>query len=180
MTATGQSGRNPSPDRTPPGQEEVRLRIHLICVGRRMPDWVESGYLEYAKRLPPECALNPIEVEPLRRGKTAGTGQAREEEALRIERSIPKGCGVVALDGRGQAWSTEDLARQLAAWMGEGRDRALLVGGADGLADSILARSDQCWSLSRLTFPHPLVRVILAEQIYRAWTLLKGHPYHRG
>jgi 23S rRNA (pseudouridine1915-N3)-methyltransferase len=98
---------------------------------------------------------------------------------LRIERCIPKGSGVVALDGRGQAWSTEDLARQLALWMGEGRDRALLVGGPDGLADSLLARADQCWSLSRLTFPHPLVRVILAEQIYRAWSLLKGHPYHR-
>ena len=180
MTAAGRSRRSPSPDPKPPRREKYSVRIHLICVGRRMPDWVESGYLEYAKRLPPECALNLIEVEPLRRGKTSGAEQAREEEALRIERCIPKGSGVVALDGRGQGWSTEDLARQLTGWMGEGRDRALLVGGADGLADSILARSDQCWSLSRLTFPHPLVRVILAEQIYRAWTLLKGHPYHRG
>ncbi len=157
-----------------------------------MPDWVEAGYLEYARRLPPECGLALVEVDPLHRGKSggksggkagprsAGAALARDEEALRIARCIPKGAGVVALDGRGQAWSTEDLAGQLAAWMGEGRDRALLVGGPDGLADSLLARADQCWSLSRLTFPHPLVRVILAEQIYRAWTLLKGHPYHRG
>jgi 23S rRNA (pseudouridine1915-N3)-methyltransferase len=152
-----------------------------------MPDWVEIGFGEYAKRLPPECALGLIEVEPMHRGKSggkvgsrsAGASLARDEESLRIERCIPKGAGVVALDGRGQAWSTEDLARQIALWMGEGRDRALLVGGPDGLADSLLARADQCWSLSRLTFPHPLVRVILAEQIYRAWSLLKGHPYHR-
>jgi 23S rRNA (pseudouridine1915-N3)-methyltransferase len=153
-----------------------------------MPEWVEAGYREYAKRLPSECALSLIEVEPLHRGKSGSKGSsrasaaelAREEEAQRIERCIPRGAGLVALDGRGQAWSTEDLARQLAAWMGEGRDRALLVGGPDGLSDALLSRADQRWSLSRLTFPHPLVRVILAEQIYRAWTLLKGHPYHRG
>lgn len=164
------------------------MRIYLIGVGRRMPDWVEAGYREYAKRLPSECALHLIEVEPLHRGKSgaragsraSGAELAREEEAQRIERCIPKGAGLVALDGRGQGWSTEDLARQLAAWMGEGRDHALLVGGPDGLSESLLSRADQRWSLSRLTFPHPLVRVILAEQIYRAWTLLKGHPYHRG
>lgn len=149
-----------------------------------MPEWVEAGYREYAKRLPAECALNLIEVEPRHRGKSAARASeaqlARAEEAQRIERCLPKGAGVVALDGRGQSWSTEDLACRLAGWMGEGRDRALLVGGPDGLCESLLSRAEQRWSLSRLTFPHPLVRVILAEQIYRAWTLLKGHPYHRG
>lgn len=156
------------------------MRIHLISVGRRMPDWVESGYREYAKRLPPECSLNLIEVEPRRRCKTAGPEQARADEAERILKSIPKGAGVTALDGRGEAWGTEELARRMAVWLSEGRDRALLVGGPDGLADDCLARADQRWSLSKLTFPHALVRVILAEQVYRAWSLLNGHPYHRG
>ena len=156
------------------------MRIHLISVGRRMPDWVESGYREYAKRLPPECSLNLIEVEPRRRGKTAGPEQSRADESERILKSIPKGAGVTALDGRGEAWSTEELARRMALWLSEGRDRALLVGGPDGLADDCLARADQRWSLSNLTFPHALVRVILAEQVYRAWSLLNGHPYHRG
>jgi len=145
-----------------------------------MPDWVESGYRDYAKRLPPECSLNLIEVEPRRRGKTAGPAQARADESERILKSIPKGAGVTALDGRGEAWSTEELARRMALWLAEGRDRALLVGGPDGLADDCLARADQRWSLSNLTFPHALVRVILAEQVYRAWSLLNGHPYHRG
>ena len=156
------------------------MRIHLICVGRRMPAWVEAGYQDYARRLPPECTLSVVEIEPMRRGKTGGPEQARADEAERILKAIPKGAGVVALDARGQDWGTEDLARQLRGWLGEGRDRALLVGGADGLAETCRKRADQCWSLSRLTFPHPLVRVILAEQLYRAWTLLKGHPYHRG
>lgn len=156
------------------------MRIHLICVGRRMPAWVEAGYLDYARRLPPECALSLVEIEPMRRGKTSGPDQAREDEAGRILKAIPKGAGVVALDGRGQGWSTEALAGALKDWLGGGRDQALLVGGPDGLSAACLERADRCWSLSRLTFPHPLVRVILAEQIYRAWTLLKGHPYHRG
>jgi 23S rRNA (pseudouridine1915-N3)-methyltransferase len=155
------------------------MRIRLIAVGRRMPDWVEAGFRDYARRLPPECTLELVEIEPGRRGKTGGPGQARAEEAERIRRAIPKGAAVVALDGRGEPWGTEDLARELKGWLGAGCDRALLVGGPDGLAEDLLAGAERRWSLSPLTFPHPLVRVILAEQIYRAWTVLKGHPYHR-
>lgn len=156
------------------------MRIRLIAVGRRMPGWVESGYAEYAKRLPPECALSVVEIEPGQRGKGSVTERARAEEGRRMLKAIPKGSRVVALDGAGETWSTETLAGQLRSWLGGGRDLALLVGGPDGLADDCLACAEQRWSLSRLTFPHPLVRVIVAEQLYRAWTLVQGHPYHRG
>lgn len=156
------------------------MRVRLIAVGRRMPAWVETGYAEYAKRLPSECALSVVEIEPGQRGKGSGGERARADEGTRMMKAIPKGARVVALDGAGEPWSTEVLAEQLRAWLAGGRDLALLVGGPDGLAEPCLARSDQRWSLSRLTFPHPLVRVIVAEQLYRAWTLVQGHPYHRG
>jgi 23S rRNA (pseudouridine1915-N3)-methyltransferase len=156
------------------------MRIRLIAIGRRMPAWVESGYAEYAKRLPCECALSLAEIEPGQRGKGGGAERARTDEGKRMLKAIPKGARVVALDGAGEHWSTETLAEQLRRWLAGGRDVALLVGGPDGLAEPCLARADQRWSLSRLTFPHPLVRVIVAEQLYRAWTLVQGHPYHRG
>ena len=159
------------------------MRIHLIGIGRRMPGWVVQGYEDYARRLPPECGLTLVELEPGRRGRAmspAQTAQVKVEEGARLLRAVPKGAGITVLDGRGRHWSTADLAAELGSWLGEGRDRALLVGGPDGLDDSVLARADGRWSLSNLTFPHPLVRVILAEQIYRAWTLLNNHPYHRG
>ncbi len=145
-----------------------------------MPSWIAAGYDDYAKRLPPECALHLVEIEPLHRGKTTNAAQAREQEGRRILKAIPRGAGVAALDVQGQCWSTETLARQLDGWLAAGQDRALLVGGADGLSQDCLAQATQRWSLSALTFPHPLVRVIVAEQIYRAWSLLQGHPYHRG
>lgn len=145
-----------------------------------MPRWVEEGYAEYAKRLPPECALTLTEIDPVRRAKSTPVAQAKEEEGRRILKAIPKSAAVIALDEHGKAWSTEELARQLGEWMADGRDRALLVGGADGLSADCMARCERRWALSPLTFPHPLVRVIVAEQIYRAWTLMQGHPYHRG
>ena len=144
-----------------------------------MPGWVETGYQEYAKRLPPECALHLVEIEPGHRGKGASVEIARREEGGRLLAALPKGVQVIALDERGRAWSTAELSRQLAAWLAEGRDLALLVGGPEGLDPTCRARADRLWSLSPLTFPHPLVRVILAEQLYRAWSLLSGHPYHR-
>ena len=147
------------------------MRIHLLAVGRRMPDWVEAGWRDYALRL--------VEIESGHRGKGASIEAARREEGERQLAAIPKGAQVVALDAAGTAWSTEQLAAQLARWLADGRDIALLVGGPDGLADECLTRAERCWSLSPLTFPHALVRVILAEQLYRALSLLKGHPYHR-
>ena len=155
------------------------MRIHLLSVGRRMPVWVDAGYREYAKRLPPECALRLVEIEPGHRGKGASAEVARREEGVRLLAALPKGAQLVALDERGTAWSTAQLARELAGWLGEGRDLALLVGGPEGLDEACRARANRLWSLSPLTFPHPLVRVILAEQLYLAWSLLGGHPYHR-
>lgn len=145
-----------------------------------MPGWVETGYREYAKRLPRECSLHLREIEPGHRGKGASPEVARREEGRRMLAALPKGAQVVALDQRGKAWSTERLAEILAGWMADGRDLALLVGGPEGLADNCRDRADRLWSLSLLTFPHPLVRVLLAEQLYRAWSILEGHPYHRG
>lgn len=156
------------------------MRIHLLSVGRRMPAWVEAGYQEYARRLPPECALQLHEIEPARRTRRGDTRRACREEEGRLLAALPKLARVVALDPRGMAWTTEQLAAELSGWLAGGRDLALLIGGPEGLTEAGRARADQIWSLSRLTFPHPLVRILVAEQLYRAWSLLRGHPYHRG
>jgi 23S rRNA (pseudouridine1915-N3)-methyltransferase len=155
------------------------MRIHLIAVGTRMPDWVTAGYGDYARRMPRECSLQLVEIAPGRRGKSAGVARAVQEEGRQMLAAIPKDCRVVALDVRGRCWSTEELAGRLQDWLAAGSDVSLLVGGPDGLAPTCLERADARWSLSALTFPHALVRVLLAEQLYRAWTLGAGHPYHR-
>lgn len=156
------------------------MRIHLLAVGTRMPAWVEAGYAEYAKRLPPECALALKEIAPEPRTKNAQPDHLREAEGVRILAALPRDAFVVALEVGGKPWSTEDLSGRLEGWLAGGRDVALMVGGPDGLSDTCRARADLQWSLSPLTLPHPLVRVVVAEQIYRAWSLLRGHPYHRG
>jgi 23S rRNA (pseudouridine1915-N3)-methyltransferase len=155
------------------------MRIHLIAVGTRMPSWVEQGYREFSKRLPRECALRLVEIPPGRRGKGRPPERAMLEEGQAMLGAIPAGCHVVALDVRGREWSTGDLAARLQEWLAGGRDLALLVGGPDGLCGACLERAEQRWSLSALTFPHALVRVMLAEQLYRAWSITAGHPYHR-
>jgi 23S rRNA (pseudouridine1915-N3)-methyltransferase len=155
------------------------MRVHLLCIGRRMPGWVQAGYAEYAKRLPGDCALHLVEIDPGHRGKGASLDQARRDEGERLLRALPKGALTIALDERGESWDTARLSVELAGWLAGGRDPALMVGGADGLAPECLQRAERRWSLSPLTFPHALVRVILAEQLYRAWSLVRGHPYHR-
>lgn len=156
------------------------MKIHLISAGGRMPPWVIQGYQEYAKRLPPECALHLVEVGLGNRGKNANVERAMREEGEQMLAAIPKGCQVIALDVQGRQWNTVEVARQMENWMRGGSDVALLVGGPDGLAPACLAHAQAMWSLSSLTLPHPLVRIVLAEQLYRAWSILKGHPYHRG
>lgn len=144
-----------------------------------MPGWVEDGYRDYARRLPTECALHLIEIAPGRRGRKADIARILRDEAERLLKAVPRGADLVALEVAGQCWSTEQLADRLAQWMGSGRDLALLVGGPEGLDASVRSAAAQHWSLSPLTLPHPLVRVVVAEQLYRAWSILHNHPYHR-
>ena len=155
------------------------MQIHLIAVGNRMPGWVSQGYEEFARRMPPECRLNLIEIPAAKRTKAADIKRLLVQDGERMLEALPKNVLVVALDVNGHRWDTEQLAQQLDAWMHEGRDVALLVGGPEGLAPACRQQAERSWSLSPLTFPHPLVRIIVAEQLYRATTILKHHPYHK-
>jgi 23S rRNA (pseudouridine1915-N3)-methyltransferase len=155
------------------------MHIHLIAVGTRMPSWISQGYEDYARRLPRECSLRLVEIPPGRRSRTQSAAPAVEEESRRMLAAIPERSLVVALDVGGSAWDTPGLAARLQEWLQSGRDIVLLVGGPDGLSGDCLRRADLRWSLSALTLPHALVRVVLAEQLYRAWTIISGHPYHR-
>lgn len=155
------------------------MLITLLAVGTKMPTWVQAGYQEYAKRMSGDCRLALVEIPAVLRSKTTDPVRAKREEGERMLKALPKNAIVMALDLSGRMHSTESLAEFLGEQMTSGRDLALLVGGADGLAPEVLSRADARWSLSPLTFPHPLVRVILAEQLYRAHSLLRNHPYHR-
>jgi 23S rRNA (pseudouridine1915-N3)-methyltransferase len=155
------------------------MHIHLIAVGTRMPSWITQGYEDYARRLPRECTLRLVEIPPGRRNRNQPPAQAVEEESRRMLAAIPERALVVALEVGGSAWDTPALASRLQEWLRSGRDIVLLVGGPDGLSGDCLRRADLRWSLSALTLPHALVRVVLAEQLYRAWTIISGHPYHR-
>ena len=155
------------------------MKIRLLAVGNKMPAWVEQGYQEYAKRLPRDCSLELVEISPGPRGKNASSDKAMQQEADALKKAIRPGEHVVALAVEGKPWSTERLSEELEGWRNQGGDVALLVGGPDGMTDDVLRLAKQRWSLSPLTLPHPLVRVLLSEQIYRAWTILQGHPYHK-
>ena len=144
-----------------------------------MDEWVEQGFKEFQKRLPAECKLRLTEIPAGKRGKNADIARITREEGERMLAVIPQDTHVIALDVKGRQWSTEELSEQLSTWLQSGRDTCLLVGGPEGLAPDCLERSQQRWSLSALTLPHPMVRIVVAEQIYRAWSILKGHPYHR-
>jgi 23S rRNA (pseudouridine1915-N3)-methyltransferase len=154
------------------------VRLHLVAAGTRMPGWVDEGFREYAARMPRECRLELREVALGRRTRGGDPARAVAEEGERLL-GASAGCLRICLDVRGAAVDTPGLADKLAAWMQDGRDIALLVGGPDGLAGPCLEAAGWRWSLSPLTLPHGLVRVLVAEQLYRAWTVLSGHPYHR-
>jgi 23S rRNA (pseudouridine1915-N3)-methyltransferase len=156
------------------------LKLVVLAVGHRMPAWIAAGFAEYAKRMPKEAALSLIELKPEPRTPRASTARLTENEAKRIRAALPERAYKVALDERGRACTTRELAQRLESWLMQGRDVAFVIGGADGLHPDVRKEADWLWSLSPLTLPHGLVRVIVAEQVYRAWSLTKNHPYHRG
>jgi len=153
--------------------------LRLMAAGTRMPAWVNEGYTGYAGRLGPGLRLELVEIALPRRGRNADVSGLRAEEGRRMLAAADHRAYVVALEATGRALSTAQLAKWLAARLADGRDVTLLIGGPDGLDPECLKRADFSWSLSPLTFPHGLVRVLVAEQLYRAHSLLKGHPYHR-
>ncbi len=155
------------------------MQIHLISVGNNMPLWVQQGFAEYAKRLPRECELVLKEIPAGKRGKNSDVARIVKEEGEKMLSALPARPHLVTLDVPGKAWTTPDLAEHLKTWLGSGQNIALLVGGPEGLADAVKASAHQSWSLSNLTLPHPMVRIVIAEQIYRAWSILNHHPYHR-
>ncbi len=153
--------------------------IRLIAVGQKMPAWVETAYQEFARRLPHECKLELVEIAAAKRGKQADIPRIMAKESQAIKNAIPSGDRVVALDVEGKPWSTPELANQITRWQQDGRNVSLLVGGPDGLSQELRQQAEQKWSLSALTLPHPLVRVVVAEALYRAWSVTVNHPYHR-
>ena len=155
------------------------MRLVLASVGQRPPAWAETAYEDFAKRFPPELRLElkAVKAEPRTAGKTAA--QMMTAEAVRLEAAVPKGARRVVLDERGARLTTVQLAERLRFWRGDGRDVVLLVGGPDGLDPALKASADETLRLSDLTLPHAFVRVLLAEALYRAWSLTTGHPYHR-
>lgn len=158
------------------------MRIQIITVSHRQPAWVEAGYEDYARRMPREVRLELVTLKPEPRPDSASEAaieRVLEKEARRIEAAMPAGALRVALDERGRATDTRELSQILNGWLEGGRDVSLVIGSADGMHATLKSRSDMTLSLSRLTLPHGLVRVLVAEQIYRALSLLKGHPYHR-
>lgn len=155
------------------------MKIQLIAVGTKMPGWVETGYQEYARRFPKDMPLELIEINAGKRGKNADIRRILEKEGELTLAAVPKSNRIVTLEVTGKPWSTPELARQLEQWKMDGRDISLLIGGPEGLAPSCIQASEQRWSLSNLTLPHPLVRIMVAETLYRAWSLTANHPYHR-
>ena len=158
------------------------MKLSVVAVGHRLPDWQESGFNEYARRMPRDMLLTLTELKPEARRDEPGSSAATrvlEKEALRIEAALQKDVIKIVLDETGKAVTTQQLAQRLARWRDDARDVAFVIGGADGTAARLKSGADWLWSLSPLTLPHGLVRVILVEQLYRAVSILNNHPYHR-
>lgn len=155
------------------------MQLVIAAVGHKMPAWIESGFGEYAKRMPPDCRLHLKEIKPVERSgsKTAETAMALERS--KIEAAIPKGARIIALDEHGKDLTSVQLAQLLTQWQQDGRDVTFVIGGADGLDPEFKKNADMLLRISSLTLPHGMVRVLLAEQLYRAWSITQNHPYHR-
>lgn len=155
------------------------MRLSILAVGTRMQPWVYDGFENYARRLPKQFQLRLEEIPAGPRTAGGDTVTAINREAEQLLRRSAAAPVRIALDERGEHWTTRHLARELQSWLAAGSSVAFLIGGPDGLSESCRQSADRVWSLSRLTLPHGLVRVVLVEQLYRAWTILQGHPYHR-
>jgi 23S rRNA (pseudouridine1915-N3)-methyltransferase len=155
------------------------MKFLIFAVGNKMPKWVEAGFDEYARRMPHEATIELMEIKPEKRGEGKKIEQLLVAEAARILAALPSKCRIVAMDERGRQWTTAKLADSITGWMRNGGDTAFLVGGSDGLDANIKNSADEVLSLSAMTLPHGLARILLAEQLYRAVSLINRHPYHR-
>lgn len=155
------------------------MQLVIAAVGHKMPVWIEAGFGEYAKRMPPECRIQLKEIKPVERSGSRTADTVMAQERAKIEAAIPKGSRIVALDERGKDLTSAQLAQLLVQWQQDGRDVTFVIGGADGLDAGFKASADMLLRISSLTLPHGMVRVMLAEQLYRAWSITQNHPYHR-
>jgi 23S rRNA (pseudouridine1915-N3)-methyltransferase len=155
------------------------VQIDLIAVGKRMPSWIEAGVKEYEKRLPKNINFKIIEITPAIRGKNNSADNYKQKEEENINAALSKDSLIFVLDENGKPISSQLLANKLQTWNDEQQHISLIIGGADGLSDAIKKKANQLWSLSKMTLPHGLVRVMVVEQIYRAWSITQNHPYHR-
>lgn len=156
------------------------MQINLIAIGKNMPSWITEGFQEYAKRMPRDFVVHLIEIPSEKRTKQANLPNLLKREGERILKAIPEASSpIIALDVKGIEWSTEQLAKEMQVWHQENRQISLLIGGPEGLSSACLKKAEKTWSLSQLTFPHPLARILIAEQLYRAWSIFNHHPYHR-
>jgi 23S rRNA (pseudouridine1915-N3)-methyltransferase len=155
------------------------MQLVIAAVGHKMPAWIETGFTEYAKRMPPDCRVVLREIKPVDRSGSRSAETVMAMERSRIEAVIPKGSRVVALDERGKDLTSAQLAKNLAQWQQGGTDVTFVIGGADGLDAQFKQQADMLLRISSLTLPHGMVRVLLAEQLYRAWSITQNHPYHR-
>jgi 23S rRNA (pseudouridine1915-N3)-methyltransferase len=155
------------------------MRVTILSVGHRMPSWIQEGFNEYARRMPPEIRVELIELKPEERGAGKNADKAKAIEGERLLAALPEGGTLIALDERGKSVATRGLSVMLSEWMRDASRPVFAIGGADGLSEAVKERADKLISLSTLTLPHGLVRVVLAEQLYRAWSILARHPYHR-
>jgi len=156
------------------------MKLSIVAVGTKMPAWVTTAFTEYQKRLPKQCQLELIEIAAKHRGKNADIARILRDEAQAIQQAIGQSQQLIVLDRKGKQIATEDLAVHLQKWIDENQDVALVIGGPEGIDPHMLSSAMQKWSLSAMTFAHPLVRVMVAEQVYRAWSIIAGLPYHRG
>ena len=155
------------------------MQIDLIAVGKKMPTWIESGFQEYAKRLPKNINFKLIEINPAMRSKNNSADNYKLKEEENILSALSANSLIIALDEKGKSISSTTLANRIQAWNDDNQHISLIIGGADGLSDNIKNKANELWSLSDMTLPHGLVRVMVAEQIYRAWSITQNHPYHR-